>query len=492
MNILEVKNITKSFPGVLALDHASLSIKKGEVHAFLGENGSGKSTLTKILYGIYKKDEGQIFIDGKEVAINNTDDAIALGIGIIFQEFNLINTLSVAENIFIGRLPKTKAGTVDWKWVKNEAQKLLERLDFNVAPNVPVEDLSVAEKQMVEIAKALSMNARILFMDEPSATLTDKELEKLFEIIEKLKAEGVTIVYISHRLEEIFRLCDRATIIRDGVIIDTLDVAGTTKAELIQKMVGRDMAMEFPPRDYAAEGTLLEVKNVSRKGVLKDINFKLKKGEILGVAGLVGAGRTELMRVIFGADKIDSGEIFINGKKVKIHSTVSAKKNGLALVPEDRKGQGLLLEFSVMQNTSLANLKSIASGGIINRRKEKKIADSYVDQLKIKTPTIGQQVLMLSGGNQQKVVLAKWLNSNAKILIFDEPTRGIDVGAKYEIYLLMNELVKQGKSIIMISSEIPEVIAMSDRILVMHEGRIKAELSKDEATPEKILGSAIG
>ncbi|MEG2575475.1 MAG: sugar ABC transporter ATP-binding protein [Christensenella sp.] len=492
MNILEMKNITKTFPGVLALDHANLSIEKGEVHAFLGENGSGKSTLTKILYGIYRKDEGQIFIEGKEVKIDNTDDAIALGIGIIFQEFNLVNTLSVAENIFLGRLHRTKAGMVDWKRINRESKQLLGRLEFDLDPSTLVEDLSVAEKQMVEIAKALSMNARILFMDEPSATLTDKELAKLFEIIEKLKSEEVTIVYISHRLEEVFKICDRATIIRDGVIIDTLNVADTTKNELIQKMVGRDITMEFPKRDYVAKGTLMEVKHLSRKGKLHDISFTLKKGEILGIAGLVGAGRTELMRAVFGADRKDAGEIYLNGQKVSVKSTVAAKRHGMALVPEDRKAQGLLLNFSVMLNTTLTNLKKVLSGGILSTKKEKAAAAEYIDKLKIKTPSAAQEVVFLSGGNQQKVVLAKWLYSNAELLIFDEPTRGIDVGAKYEIYVLMNDLVKQGKSIVMISSEIPEIIAMSDRVLVMHDGMIKAELSKDDVTPEKILGSAIG
>ncbi|MEF9988651.1 MAG: sugar ABC transporter ATP-binding protein, partial [Christensenella sp.] len=369
MNILEMKNITKTFPGVLALDHANLSIEKGEVHAFLGENGSGKSTLTKILYGIYRKDEGQIFIEGKEVKIDNTDDAIALGIGIIFQEFNLVNTLSVAENIFLGRLHRTKAGMVDWKRINRESKQLLGRLEFDLDPSTLVEDLSVAEKQMVEIAKALSMNARILFMDEPSATLTDKELAKLFEIIEKLKSEEVTIVYISHRLEEVFKICDRATIIRDGVIIDTLNVADTTKNELIQKMVGRDITMEFPKRDYVAKGTLMEVKHLSRKGKLHDISFTLKKGEILGIAGLVGAGRTELMRAVFGADRKDAGEIYLNGQKVSVKSTVAAKRHGMALVPEDRKAQGLLLNFSVMLNTTLTNLKKVLSGGILSTKK---------------------------------------------------------------------------------------------------------------------------
>ncbi len=492
MNILEVRNITKTFPGVLALDRVNMSIRKGEAHAFVGENGSGKSTLTKILYGIYKKDSGQIFIDGKEVDIKNTDDAIAQGIAIIFQEFNLVNTLSVAENIFIGRMLRTRSGAVDWKRIYHEATKLLRRLNFELDPHELVEDLSVAEKQMVEIAKALSMNARILFMDEPSATLTDKELEKLFEIIDKLKQEGVTIVYISHRLEEIFRLCDRASVIRDGVMIDTLDVKSTTKNELIRKMVGREIDMEFPKRDYAAQGVLLEVKNISRKGKLKNISFTLKRGEILGIAGLVGAGRTELMRAVFGADKRDTGEIWIDGKKVGIKSTVAAKKNGLALVPEDRKGQGLLLNFSVAANTSITNLKQVCQCGFLSSKKEKHVAAKYIDLLKTKTPSEKQKVLFLSGGNQQKVVLAKWLFSNCDILIMDEPTRGIDVGAKYEIYVLMNELVKQGKSIIMISSEMPEVIAMSDRVLVMHEGELKAELSREEVSAEKILSCAIG
>ncbi len=492
MNILEVKNVTKTFPGVTALDKVNISIKQGEVHAFVGENGSGKSTLTKILYGIYKKDSGQILIDGKEVEIQNTDDAIRLGIGIIFQEFNLINTLSIAENLFIGRLYKTKAGMVDWKRINKEAVLLLQRLAFDLDPSTLVEDLSVAEKQMVEIAKALSMKARILFMDEPSATLTDKELAKLFEIIDRLKEEGVTIIYISHRLEEIFRLCDRVTVIRDGVVINAMDIKDTNKNDLIQNMVGREISQEFPQRDYVAQEVLLEARHISRKGKLKDISFKLHKGEILGIAGLVGAGRTELMRVLFGADKKDAGEILIEGKKINTSSTVWAKKNGIALVPEDRKAQGLLLRFSVTANTTLSNLKAVSYNGVMRSGKEREATHKYVSLMNIKTPSIRQKVLFLSGGNQQKVVLAKWLFSNSRILILDEPTRGIDVGAKYEIYVLMNELVKQGKSIIMISSELSEVIAMSDRVLVMHEGELRAELSRHEATPEKILGSAIG
>lgn len=491
--ILEIKSITKTFPGVVALNKVSMKIRRGEVHALVGENGSGKSTLIKILFGIYKPDEGEVFLNGQEVQIRSTVDAINMGISVIFQEFNLISSLTVSENIFLGKLIKNKKGDINWKEVNKRAKDLLESLDFNIDPNTLVEDLSVAEKQMVEIAKALSVNSNIIFMDEPSATLTEKEIKKLFNIINKLKSKGVTVVYISHRLEEIFKICDRVTIIRDGNYIDTLNVISTTKGEIIQNMVGRSIDMEFPKRTYNSGEVLLKVENLNRKGQLKDISFTLNKGEILGIAGLVGAGRTELVRAVFGADKIDSGAIYINNTKVKIRSTKDAKLLGIALVPEDRKTQGLLLKFSVLFNTTLANLKGVLLNRfIISHKKEKKVVNEYVNKLKIKTPSPQQQVLYLSGGNQQKVVLSKWLFSNADILILDEPTRGIDVGAKYEIYLIMNELIQQGKSIIMISSELPEVIAMSDRILVMHEGEIKAELGRDEATPETIMQCAIG
>lgn len=491
--ILEMAGISKTYPGVKALDNVNFKAAKGEVHALVGENGAGKSTLMKVLNGVVPDYSGDIFIKGKKVSIHSPTDAHRNGISIIFQEFNLVNTLSVAENIFLGRLD-TKNSLVDWKAIYKNTEAYINKIGLNISPKTKVANLSVAEKQMVEIAKALTYNAEVIVMDEPSATLTKREMDNLFKIIADLKKNGVTVIYISHRMEEIFQICDSVTVLRDGKSIDTMPVKDLTREMIIEKMVGRSMGGEFPERPCRIttdEEVILEVKNLNSQNKLHDISMKLHKGEILGIAGLVGSGRTELLRAIFGADKIDSGEILIKGKHVKAKNPRATKKLGLALLTEDRKQQGLVLKFPIKTNISITDLKGICSLGLLSNKKEEEVAKEQVNKLHIKTPSTKQKALNLSGGNQQKVVLGKWLYNNSDILFLDEPTRGIDVGAKYEIYCIMNELIEMGKSIIMVSSELPEVLAMSDRIIVMHEGRIKGEMTKDCASPEKIMECAL-
>lgn len=491
--ILEMKNICKSFPGVVALNNVNLALKKGEVHALCGENGAGKSTLMKILYGVYHADSGEIWVKGVKRNIDSPVKAQEYGLSIIFQEFNLVNTLSVAENIFLGRLKTDKKGKVHWKDIYREAKELLLHIGCDIDTKTPVGDLSVSQKQMVEIAKALSYNAEIIVMDEPSATLTDKEMNNLYRIINELREKQITIIYISHKMDEIFKISDQVTVLRDGNIICTLKTSQTSREEIVSNMVGRCLDQEFPKRDSCCGEKVLEIKNFSRKGVLRNISLYLRKGEVLGIAGLVGAGRTELVRAIFGADSVDEGKILINGNDVKIKSPLNAIKNKIALVTEDRKQQGLILRFSVKRNISITNLKEIIKYGLVVNRRENAVAKEYIGKLSIKTPSANQECMNLSGGNQQKVVLAKWLFSNADILILDEPTRGIDVGAKHEIYLIINELVKMGKSIIMISSEMPEVLAMSDRILVMHNGKVTGEFENTvrQVTPEQVMHCAL-
>ncbi len=490
---LEMRNISKQYPGVRALDDVSLSVGKAEIHALLGENGAGKSTMMKILAGAQPKDEGDIFIDGQVVTIDSPQKAMDLGVSIIYQEFNLVPYLSAGENIFLGREPKAKIpGFVDFKTLYTTSQQVIDKLGVKMDARAPVNTLSIAQQQMVEIAKATSKSAKIIVMDEPSATLTDHELKALFSLMRQLKAEGVSIVYISHRLEEVFEVCDRATIMRDGHWVATKDVKDLTREEIIRLMVGRELK-DAIPKVAAKQGEVaLCVKNLNRAGVLHNVSFEVRKGEVLGIAGLVGAGRTETARAIFGADPIDSGTIEIHGVPVTIHSPQDAIRQGIGLVTEDRKQQGLVLGMAVRENTTLANLSALSTLGFIRQREEKAVAEKYRTDLSIKTPTIEQTVQNLSGGNQQKVVLAKWLYTGSKVLIFDEPTRGIDVGAKSEIYKLMNELAAQGVAIIMISSELPEILGMSDRILVMHEGRITGELARAEATQEAIMHLATG
>ena len=487
----EMRGISKSFPGVKALNNVGFSVAEGEVRALVGENGAGKSTLMKILNGNYKKDSGAILIDGKEVEITDPQVADANGITIIFQELNLVDELSIAENIFAGRLCQ-KGKLVNWKELNEKAKVLLNRISFDVDPRKLVGSLTVAEKQMVEIAKALSRNSRIILMDEPSATLTKKELDALFQIIRDLKKSGIAVIYISHRMEEIFEICESVTVMRDGQIIGTRPIGEVTSDELVEMMVGREVESAYPKHSAQIGEEILRVENLCRKDRKQNVSFKLHRGEVLGIAGLVGAGRTEIMRAIFGIDYINSMDVYISGKKVKITNPATAKKHGIAFLTEDRKVEGLTLDFSVKSNVVAANLGSITTGGVFtNKKLENKIADEYIAKTHIKTPHRNQKVGNLSGGNQQKVVVSKWLNTNPDILIMDEPTRGIDVGAKREIYEIINDLVAQGKAIILISSELPEVLGMSDRVLVMKDDAIVAELTGDKINAVEVMRYAL-
>ena len=490
-SILSLRHIGKSFPGVRALDDVSVDFLKGEVHGIVGENGAGKSTLMKILSGVYSLDEGEVYLDGRKEEIRNPKDALLHGQSIIFQEFNLVNTLSISENIFLGRLPRA---WINWKKVDSEAEALLERVGCSVSPRTLVKDLSVAQKQMVEIAKALSFNARVVIMDEPSATLTSNEVQTLFRIIHSLKHDGVTVIYISHKLEEVFDICDRVTVMRDGKIISTRPVQECTRDAIIREMVGREVNQEYPRRPAHVsedEPVVLEVKNLKRTGVFDHISFSLRKGEVLGLAGLVGSGRTEIMRAVFGADKLDGGEIYINGQKAQIRTPADSIAHRMALLTEDRKQQGLILQLPVTQNISVAGLKRLSPRGFLDFRQERHVAESYVEKLKIKTPSCEQKVLFLSGGNQQKVLFSRWLFVDSDIIILDEPTRGIDVGAKAEIYHIINDLVSAGKSIVLISSDMPELLAMSDRVIIIYEGQLKGELSGSRLNPDEVMATIL-
>jgi len=491
--ILELKGVTKRFPGVLALNEAHLSLRPAEVHCLLGENGAGKSTLMKILAGAQPLDEGEILLDGEPVTIQSPLHAQELGISMIYQEFNLSPYMSVAENIFLGREPvKGKSPIIDWARLYADAEAILKRIGVKLDVRRPVHELSIAQQQMVEIAKALSIEARIIVMDEPSATLTDHELDALFTLIRTLKHQGIALVYISHRMEEIFEIGNRATIMRDGAHIVTKDLCDLSREEIIQQMVGRELKDEFPKEVFPVGQERLRVEGLTRRGHFEDISFALHEGEIVGLTGLVGAGRTEVARAIFGADPIDRGTVYLNGEEVKITSPRDAIARGIGLLTEDRKGQGLVLGMSVAENTTLANLKALMGRLFMDRKKERSVTEQYIHVLAIKTPSGAQIVQNLSGGNQQKVVLAKWLYTESRLLIFDEPTRGIDVGAKVEIYKLMNELVRQGVAILVISSELPEILGMCDRILVMHEGHIAGELQRGAASQEDIMHLATG
>ncbi|MEK5323218.1 sugar ABC transporter ATP-binding protein [Aeribacillus sp. FSL M8-0254] len=492
--LLRMEGISKSFPGVKALSKVRLDLNYGEVLALVGENGAGKSTLMKILSGVYQKDEGEIYLEGNKVEIPNAKAAQEMGISIIHQELNLMPDLTVAQNIFIGREPRTGFNFfLKEKELNEKTAELLEKLNINLNPKETVSDLTVAKQQMVEIAKTLSYNAKIIVMDEPTAALTESEIKTLFDLIENLKNKGVGIIYISHRMEELKVISDRITVMRDGQYIDTLYTKDTDMKKVISLMVGRHIQDESRPTTTVSKEaeTVLEVKNLSTKNLLENISFTLKKGEILGFAGLMGAGRTEVARAIFGADKIDEGQIFINGKEVKINKPEDAVKHGIAYLSEDRKRYGLMLEMDVNSNILISSLSNYVNWlTFVNDSKGYVTSEEYVKSLKIKTPSIKQLAKNLSGGNQQKIVIAKWLAKNCDILIFDEPTRGIDVGAKTEIYQLLNELAQQGKSIIMISSELPEILRMSHRIIVMCEGRITGELTNEEASQEKIMDYA--
>ncbi|HDP6592664.1 TPA: sugar ABC transporter ATP-binding protein [Escherichia coli] len=487
---LQMKHITKRFPGVLALNDVQFSLRRGEVHALLGENGAGKSTLMKILSGVYQPDEGEIIFEDKPVSFSDPLSAQNVGITIIHQEFNLFPELTVEENIFIGReFCKKNRWRLDEKQQRQATIEILQKLNLAIKPDTLVADLTVAQQQMVEIAKAISVNARILIMDEPTAALTETEIESLFRVTRLLKEQGTGIVYISHRLEELALIADRATVMRDGQYISTVDYECVKISDLIAMMVGRDLGNIYPRREALQQRIpVLEVNGLTRKGVLNDINFTLYRGEILGFAGLMGAGRTELARAIFGADSIDSGTLKLNGKETVIKDISDAIQQGISYLTEDRKKEGLALNLSVERNIMLGNYPEYSDRfGNVDSRRCQQTSEEQVKALRIKTPNLEQAALNLSGGNQQKIIIARWVCKDTDILIFDEPTRGIDVGAKLEIYELMNRLVAKGKSIIMISSELPEVLGICDRILVMRSGRITGELSAKEATQEKIM-----
>ncbi|MEI8200149.1 MAG: sugar ABC transporter ATP-binding protein [Eubacteriales bacterium] len=487
--ILKAEGISKRFSGTVALDHAGLEIRKGEIHALVGANGAGKSTLIKIISGAYTKDEGSIYLEDKEVHIKSTHEARKLGISAVYQEFSLINTLSVAENIFMGKLLKKNMGPiqkVDWKTIKSEAQKILNLLEVDISPDTMVGHLSVAQKQMVEIAKALSNEIKLLIMDEPTASLSDFEIENMFKVIKGLREKEISILYVSHRLEELPVICDRVSVFRDGKYIVTLDINDAPKKVLIENMVGM-CVLDTQRADYVTEEILLEVRNFSSGNKFQNVNFKLHKGEILGIAGLAGAGRTEFVRALFGADPKDSGEVLVNGLEVKINSPIDAKRFGLGFVTEDRKEEGLILNMDLHTNIGMTILQELMSHGKLNTRKEEEIADGYIESLSIKCRSGRQAARDLSGGNQQKVVIAKWLATNPHILIMDEPTRGIDVGSKNQIYALINSLASQGIGVIMISSELPEVLQVSNRILVFAAGKVTAILQNDNLTQETLL-----
>jgi len=490
--VLEMQKISKRFPGVQALNRVDFSCARGEVHALAGENGAGKSTLVKILAGAYRPDAGKIVLRGEEISMSSPKEAQLLGVSIIYQEFNLIPDLDVAENIFLGREPLKRWNFINISHLYRRSKDILADLGSQIDLRTKVKNLSVAQQQAVEIAKALSLNADIIIMDEPSSVVSGKELEALFHVIRSLRESGKAIIYISHRIHEIFQIADRVTVLKDGELVNTVRTRDVDKDAIISMMVGRSFAETFPPRERGERREILRLENVSRDRKLRNISLSVYTGEILGIAGLGGSGRTELARVIFGADPIASGAIYFDGEKVRKISPKASISSGIGFVTEDRKKEGLIHNLSVRVNLTLAILDKIKRWSFIQSRKEKDICNQSVTQFNIMTPTLEQEIQYLSGGNQQKVIVAKWVNANPRLIIMDEPTRGIDVGAKAEIYNLMRRLVKQGTGIIMISSELPEIIGMSDRIVVMHDGQIMGELSPSDATEEGILALATG
>jgi len=484
--ILQIRNVSKAFPGVQALDKVSLNVFSGTIHGIVGENGAGKSTLMKILSGVYKKDSGEIIFDGKKLENVTPIQSMNMGLSIIYQELNLINQLSVGENIYLGRFG-IMGGR---KGVHSNARILLDKMGCKIDTYKLVSELSVSEKQMVEIAKAMSYDSKLIIMDEPSSSLSVDELRQLKKIIFDLKANGISIIYISHKLDEIFDICDVVTVMRDGHVIDTRDVSDISRSEMISMMVGRTIENEFPPRPNCAGETILEVKNINTNK-LKNAQLTLKKGEILGIVGLVGSGRTETVRAIFGADKVKEKKIRLQGEEIEIVSPRNAIDQGIAMVPEDRKVQGLLMRFSVERNISLARLASLVSFGFIRENEEKQMGVRQIESLDIRTPSPKTKIQSLSGGNQQKAILGRWLELKPRILILDEPTKGIDVGAKYEIYLIMKKIVEDGGSIILISSELPEVLNMSNRVITISDGEITGEFDPVQSSPDEIMEKAL-
>jgi ABC-type sugar transport system ATPase subunit len=500
-HILVMRGIKKAFPGVQALDGVDLIVKPGEVMALVGENGAGKSTLIKILAGVHLQDEGEIEINHELVSITDPRHSQQLGVAVIYQELNLAEHVSVAENIFVGREFRNRLGFINYPMMYAKTQEWLDTLQINVDPRTEIRRLSIARKQMVEIAKALSLDARIIVMDEPTSSLPSamtnpnekNEVEVLLNLIQQLRDQGKAIIYISHRMEEVFRISDRITVLRDGKLVGVRETRQTTPDEVVSMMVGRNLEDLYgEPEDRIPGEKVLEVRGLKRHGESETYDFEVRGGEILGVAGLIGSGRTEMMRALFGADKSDAGEVTVNGRSIQIRTPEDAIRAGIGYLPEDRKLQGLFLKKAISANMTAANLETISRNGFLNARAEKEISKKYVEQLNIRTPSIEQLAKNLSGGNQQKVVLAKWLSVQPKVLILDEPTRGIDVGAKVEIYSLMRELARQGIAVVMISSELPEVLGMSDRIIILREGKLVGELTRGVATEEKIMALATG
>ena len=489
--VLQMRGISKQYPGARALNNADLEVRAGEVHVLVGENGAGKSTLMRILSGAVRADAGEVLIAGHAVDIADPQRARKLGISTIYQELSLVPHLSVAENIFLGKTPTRWPGIVDWQRIRGDADRILQSLGVSIDLNAPVHTLRLAQQQMVEVARALSDDARILIMDEPTSALSQREVAQLFATIERVTANGVAVVYISHRMDEVFRIGHRVTVLRDGCHVETRDIGAVTASELVRLMANREVADHYPRREHALGEELLRVEHLGG-GTLKDVSFVLHRGEIIGVAGLVGAGRTRLARAIAGADRLERGQILVKGRAARIGSPADAVRARIGFLPEDRKQQGLVLPLSVERNISISHLQALAHLGVVDRTKERAEAQEAISSLRIRTPGADQIVLNLSGGNQQKVVLAKWLAAQAEILIFDEPTRGIDVAARHDIYLLMNRLVENGAGVIMISSDLPEVMGMSDRILVMRAGAVQLELAATVATDTEVLHAALG
>ncbi|WLR51357.1 sugar ABC transporter ATP-binding protein [Bacillus tianshenii] len=491
--LVEMKNISKSFSGNQVLKNVNFEVLPGEIHALMGENGAGKSTMMKILTGIYERDEGQIFAKGKEVHFKDAKEAENAGLAVIHQELNIIPYLTVAENMFLGKeLTIGRTGILRMGEMKKKTKEYLSRLGVDIDPDTLTGELSVGQQQMIEIARAVATNAEVLIMDEPTAALTDREIEALFKVMNGLREEGVGIVYISHRMEEIFAMCDRISVLRDGEYIGTKAIKETNFDEIVKMMVGRQLGERFPQRETKLGDERIRVDKLTCEGKFENISFSVKQGEILGVAGLMGAGRTEIVEAIFGSRSIKSGKVYIDSKEVKIKNPHDAIAVGIGFITEDRKDEGLVLGLSVRENIALTNLGKISNKTIVSTNKEYELVDSLIEKLKVKTASREQTVKSLSGGNQQKVVIGKWLGIQPKILILDEPTRGVDVGAKKEIYQIMNQLTEQGVAIIMVSSELPEILGMSDRILVIHEGKATATLDCKEADQEKIMQAATG
>ena len=489
---LDLKNIRKEFPGVLALDNVSLKAEAGKVHALMGENGAGKSTLIKILAGAYTKDKGKILFNGEEKNITSPHDSLKLGIKVVYQEISLIPEFTVGENIFLEKFPINKFGIINWKNLYEECDNLLKNIGFKLDVRDKVANLSISEQQIVEIARAIFQNASVVVMDEPTSSLTPKEIEKLFEVIDRLKKNNIAIIYITHKIDEIFKIADNVTVLRDGKFISNRDISDISEENLIQDMVGRKVDQKFERLTESFSETQMRVVNLSTKTKLKNISFKLHKGEILGFFGLMGAGRTELAKAIFGYDKILSGEVNIEGRLYKKFNTQTMVENGLGYVTEDRKGEGIVKDMNLRENMTLPSMNLFESLFTINKNKEKKIANDYIKKFDVKTPSSERLITLLSGGNQQKILLSRWLLRNLKIIILDEPTRGVDIGAKTEILNLINDLAKDGLSVILMTSEMNDLLTLSDRIIVMANGKISKEFNRNEATQEDIFKAAVG